>query len=157
MRLVRAFERFTQRALARATGLSPTTIARAERGTARPRRSTLDRIASGVGLDLPDLERLLTLLRSAKTGGATPATDFVDSVSLSLALATGELALDPPGFAVPGAPLDFLLALPVEERGVWIERLAASERKSNVERVEYVLYGSISAPTSSSPRAVCEM
>ena len=40
---------------------------------------------------------------------------------------------------------------------IWIERLAASERKSNVERVEYVLYGRISAPTSSSPRAVCEM
>ena len=40
---------------------------------------------------------------------------------------------------------------------IWIERLAASERKSNVERVEYVLYGRISAPTSSSPRAVWEM
>ena len=37
-----------------------------------------------------------------------------------------------------------------------MERFEASARKSNVERVEYVLYGRISAPASSSPRAVCE-
>ena len=39
---------------------------------------------------------------------------------------------------------------------IWIVRLAASARKPNVERVEYVLYGNTSAPTSSSPRAVCD-
>src|SRR5438309_6291651 len=39
---------------------------------------------------------------------------------------------------------------------IWIERFAASERKSYVERVEYVLYGRISAPARSSPRAVCD-
>ena len=39
---------------------------------------------------------------------------------------------------------------------IWIVRFAASARKPNVDRVEYVAYGRISAPTSSSPRAVCD-
>jgi tetratricopeptide (TPR) repeat protein len=126
VRLVRAFGRSTQRGLAKVAGVSPATIARAERGEALPRRSTLARLASGVGLDLAALERLLPLLRSAKAGGAPPPTDFLDSVSLSLHLATGELAFDPAAFTAPrvGAPLDFLLALPAEERRVWIERVA---------------------------------
>ena len=42
--------------------------------------------------------------------------------------------------------------------GVLTRPLARRARRViAVERVEYVLYGRISAPTSSSPRAVCEM
>ena len=37
----------------------------------------------------------------------------------------------------------------------WIVRFAVSATKSNVDRVEYVLYGRVSPPTTSSPRAVC--
>ncbi len=39
---------------------------------------------------------------------------------------------------------------------IMIDLRAASDRNSKVERVEYVEYGTISAPASSSPRAVCD-
>ena len=54
-------------------------------------------------------------------------------------------------------PVHWRIARAVLANGrIWIVRLAASHRNPNVDRVEYVGYGRTSAPTSSSPRAVCE-
>jgi hypothetical protein len=54
-------------------------------------------------------------------------------------------------------PVHWRIALAFAVNGrIATVRLAASARNPNVERVEYVGYGRISAPASSSPRAVCD-
>lgn len=152
VRLLRAFRDCTQRDLAKAAGLHPTTISRYEKGRITPRRSTLLHLAAGSGVPLAVLEEfLLPLFRFAGTAQTAESLDYgvgkdrsrltaeiLRSVSASILAVLGGLSFErirEPAFRkeIPNPPspatlLDRLLAFPPGERRVWIERVEEFRR-----------------------------